>query len=310
MPTFRKIASQDAPTSEDRQPESWQVESFEGGDTFNVPIGWAWIRAEQICDAVVSGSTPSAEKMNARGGEIPYIKVYNLTFHGRLDFSIKPTFIDKDTHYGQLARSRVFPNDVLINIVGPPLGKVARVPDVHSEWNINQAIVAFRPSRYIDSRFLCYTLMSQLVRVQLESTAKATAGQYNIAVTTCRKIFFPLPPLVEQRRIVAAIEQQLTRLDAGVAALKAAQARLQRYKAAVLKAACEGRLAPQDPADEPADALLRRILSERRAKWEGEQEAKLRAQGRMLLDDGWRAKYQEPEGPDTTGLPALPQGWV
>jgi type I restriction enzyme S subunit len=120
----------------------------------------------------------------------------------------------------------------------------------------------------------------------------------------------PLPPLGEQRRIVEAIETQLTRLDAGVASLRRAQAGLRRYKAAVLKAACEGRLVPQDASDEPADALLRRILDERRAKWEAEQIAKMRAQGRMVLDDGWRAKYQEPQGPNTTSLSELPKGWV
>jgi type I restriction enzyme S subunit len=120
----------------------------------------------------------------------------------------------------------------------------------------------------------------------------------------------PLPPLAEQRRIVEAIEQQLTRLDAGVASLKRAQAGLRRYKAAVLKAACEGRLAPQDPTDEPANALLSRILAERRVKWEAEQIAKMHAQGRMVLDDGWRAKYQEPQGPDASALVELPKGWV
>ena len=104
----------------------------------------------------------------------------------------------------------------------------------------------------------------------------------------------PLPPLPEQRRIVAEIEKQFTRLDAGVAALKRVQTNLKRYRASVLKAACEGRLAPQDPADEPADRLLARILAERRAKWEAEHPGK---------------KYVEPAAPVTDGLPELPEGW-
>ena len=57
---------------------------------------------------------------------------------------------------------------------------------------------------------------------------------------------FPVPPYEEQQRIVAEIEKHLTRLDAAVAALKRAQANLRRYRASVLKAACEGRLVPQD----------------------------------------------------------------
>jgi type I restriction enzyme, S subunit len=143
---------------------------------------------------------------------------------------------------------------------------------------------------------------------QREDSHGATRDGINTAQLL--NLLVALPPLPEQRRIVAAIEQQLTRLDAGVASLKRAQAGLRRYKAAVLKAACEGRLVPQDSSDEPADALLRRILDERRAKWEAEQIARMQAQGRMILDDGWQQKYQEPQGPDMTGLPELPAGWV
>jgi type I restriction enzyme S subunit len=104
----------------------------------------------------------------------------------------------------------------------------------------------------------------------------------------------PLPPLPEQHRIVAEIEKQFTRLDTGVAALKRVQANLRRYRASVLKAACEGRLAPQDPADEPADRLLARILAERRVKWQAAHGGK---------------KYVEPAAPVTAGLPELPVGW-
>ncbi len=113
----------------------------------------------------------------------------------------------------------------------------------------------------------------------------------------------PLAPLPSKRRIVAEIETQFTRLDAAVAALKRVQARLRRYKASVLKAACEGRLVPTEAElaraegreYEPAAVLLQRILSQRRAKWEAEHPGK---------------RYQEPEPPDTSELPELPEGWV
>ena len=114
---------------------------------------------------------------------------------------------------------------------------------------------------------------------------------------------FPLPPLPEQRRIVAEIEKQLTRLDSSVTALKRVQANLKRYRASVLKAACEGKLVPTEAElarsegrdYEPADQLLARILSERRVQWEAQEKR--------------RGKYKEPVAPDNTGLPALPEGW-
>jgi type I restriction enzyme S subunit len=109
-------------------------------------------------------------------------------------------------------------------------------------------------------------------------------------------------PLPEQRRIVAEIEKQFTRLEAGVAALRRAQANLKRYRAAVLKAACEGRLVPTEAelaktgtrkaTFETGEALLARILTERRQNWQG------------------RGQYKEPVVPDTTKLAQLPNGWT
>ncbi len=118
-------------------------------------------------------------------------------------------------------------------------------------------------------------------------------------------LIVPIAPLDEQHRIVAAIEQQFTRLDAGIAALRRAQTKLKRYRAAVLKAAVEGKLTEtwrtQHPDTEPASILLERILKERRAKWE----ADLRAKGK----DPAKVRYVEPAKPDTESLPELPEGW-
>ena len=117
-------------------------------------------------------------------------------------------------------------------------------------------------------------------------------------------ITLPLAPLPEQRRIVAEIEKQFTRLDASVELLKRAQANLKRYRASVLKAACEGSLVPTEAElaraegrdYEPAGVLLERILAERRARWESQEKR--------------RGKYKEPSAPDTSGLPELPEGWA
>jgi type I restriction enzyme S subunit len=127
-----------------------------------------------------------------------------------------------------------------------------------------------------------------------------------------------LPPRAEQGRIVAEVEQQLTRLDAAVAALKRVRANLRRYRAAVLKAACEGRLVPTEAelarkegrGYQTGEQLLARILEERRAKWEADQLARMTASGKPPKDDSWKRKYKEPEPPDTSNLPPLPEGWT
>ena len=172
--------------------------------------GWVYATAEQICDQIASGSTPSPEAMFSGAGEVPFLKVYNLTFDGSLDFTVKPTFVSNATHQGMLARSRSVPGDVLMNIVGPPLGKVSVVPPAFPEWNINQAIVTFRTSAGLVNQLLAHWLLAQPVLSRLEWTAKATAGQHNLQVSTCRKLPIPVPPLAEQIRIVAEVDRHLS----------------------------------------------------------------------------------------------------
>jgi type I restriction enzyme S subunit len=176
----------------------------------DLPSGWSWVSAAEVCEIVASGSTPKPDEMSSGTGEVPLIKVYNLGFDGSLDFTVKPTFIRRAIHDGPLARSRCLPGDVLINIVGPPLGKVSLVPDDFPEWNINQAIVTFRAGPRIVNHLLAYWLMAPPVQRRIERTAKATAGQYNVQVSTCRKLVLPLPALDEQHRIVAEVDRRLS----------------------------------------------------------------------------------------------------
>ncbi len=175
-----------------------------------LPEGWTYATTEQMCEQIASGSTPPPDAMFSGAGDVPFLKVYNLTFDGSLDFTVKPTYVAGTTHQGLLARSRSIPGDVLMNIVGPPLGKVSIVPSVFPEWNINQAIVTFRTSPGLVNRLLAHWLLAGPVLSRLERTAKATAGQHNLQVSTCRRLPIPIPPLAEQVRIVAELDRHLS----------------------------------------------------------------------------------------------------
>ena len=91
-----------------------------------------------------------------------------------------------------------------------------------------------------------YSLLRGRSRTTSSDVAKGSTIKRSRHRRRPRAIPFPLAPLAEQRRIVAAIEANLTRLDAGVANLERVRAKLKRYRAAVLKAACEGRLVPTE----------------------------------------------------------------
>lgn len=186
---------------------------------------------------------------------------------------------------------RFGPDDVLYGSLRPYLNKVYR-PDF--EGLCSAEFIVFRKAPHLISKYLQYFL-NQWSFVEFINRQNA-GDRPRVKFEQMTAYPFPLAPLPEQERIVAEIEKQFTRLDTAVATLHRLQANLNRYKASVLKAACEGRLVPQDPHDEPAADLLRRILAERRAQWQAANPGK---------------KYQEPEGVGGTAvLPALPDGWV
>ncbi|MEU6355644.1 restriction endonuclease subunit S [Streptomyces sp. NPDC047072] len=262
-----------------------------------LPAGWSWRVARDVCSSIVSGSTPQASLMHADVGDVPFLKVYNISKRGFVDFTVRPTFIDRDTHEQGLKRSRVLPGDVLTNIVGPPLGKTAVVPANHPEWNMNQAIVAFRAGSEISPEWLRFVLQSPYVIGLLVGTARATAGQFNIALSTCRELPIPVPPRSAQdelcKELGAAIEE-LSRLEESVRGLSGEAVELRR---ALLHAAFTGTLVPQDPTDEPASALLDRIRAQRAAA-----EAKPTARRKRTL-----RKTTQAAAPTTSGRP-VPSG--
>lgn len=177
------------------------VELFECGDH-------EIVKASDVCDFITKGTTPSTGEITEEyeNGKIPFLKVYNLSFTGEMLFDENPQYILAETHNGKLARSKVYPNDVLMNIVGPPLGKFTLVTDEFEEWNINQAIAIFRAKERILPRFLLHALMQPKV---LEPFIGQAVGirQQNLSLEQCRNLQFPLPSLEEQKSFVEFAEQ-------------------------------------------------------------------------------------------------------
>lgn len=200
---------------------------------------WEMVPIKEIISVISNGSTPKADKMFSKG-EIQFLKVYNLNFDGSINLSKEPVFIERDTHETLLKRSQTKQGDVLINIVGPPLGKVSIIPEGEKEYNINQAIVMFRPNEFVTSKFLAYYLMSPQVIAWLTSTSKATAGQYNVKVSTCREIMFPKISISDQHRIVKEIESRLSQSEAAETSIAEALQKTETLRQSILKKAFSG----------------------------------------------------------------------
>jgi len=192
----------------------------------------------------------------------------------------------------------------------PYLNKVVLLP---FDGLASAEFIVFPETAGVNSRFLLWRLLSN-------DFVDFACSQYEgdrprVKFDRLGKFQLHLPPAAEQTRIVEKLEELLCDLDAGVAELQAAQKKLSQYRQSLLKAAVEGALTAdwrKGQAATPAKsgaALLARILTERRSRWETRQRARFEAQGKTP-PKGWQAKYPEPVAPDSAGLPVLPQGWV
>ena len=258
--------------------------------------GWATTTFGEVATIVGGGTPKTSQPANFEYGEIPWITPKDLSNYTEKFISRGTRNI---TERGlQKSSARMLPRKSVLMSSRAPIGYVAiaSVP-----LATNQGFKSFILPHGINSSFVYYLLLR--FREEIQALGVGTTFK-EVSAAKAATIPLPLPPLPEQRRIVAEIEKHSTRLDASVAALKRVQSNLKRYRASVLKSACEGKLVPTEAElarsegrdYEPSDRLLERILSERRAQWESQENR--------------RGKYKEPVTPDTTDLPDLPEGWV
>ena len=135
--------------------------------------------------------------------------------------------------------------DVLFAKITPCMenGKMAVVPKVVNDYGFGSTeFHVLRPKDGIEARYVYYFVSSQTFRGVAERYMTGAVGQKRVSTTYLKEQQIPLAPLEQQKRIVAEIEKQFSRLDEAVANLKRVKVNLKRYKAAVLKAAVEGKL--------------------------------------------------------------------
>lgn len=238
---------------------------------FEIPNSWRWVRLGEIAYAA-SGSTPDKTCFVNNG--IPYLKGYNIR-NQKVDFDFCPQYIKEDTHNNQLKRSKTQVGDLIMNIVGPPLGKLAIIPSSLPECNFNQAhvLIRFFSFKELLTKYTFFFLSEMSVINSMDK--RGTAGQQNISLSQVKNIPIPLPPLSEQRRIVSKLESLLPKIDS----LSETETRLSvlestlgdRLWKSVLQEAIAGRLTTQLESDGTADILLDQIKAAHREAFLAEQ---------------------------------------
>ena len=272
-----------------------------------VPPGWAKTNVGEVGD-VRLGRQRSPKN---RSADFPtkYVRAANITWAG-LDLS---DVLDMDFRPSEVASYRLLPGDVLLSEASGSAGEVGKPAIWSGELEnccFQNTVIRFRPTA-VSSKFALIAFL-HFARNSVFARVSKGVGIHHLSADRFASMPFLLPPEEEQGRIVAKIEELLSDLDAGLAALKRAKANLKRYRAAVLKAAVEGKLTEdwraKHPATESASKLLERILAERRRKWEADQLAKFAA-AEKEPPKNWREKYVEPTPPESSGFPELPTAW-
>jgi type I restriction enzyme S subunit len=264
-------------------------------DSKQLPVGWSVLTIEEIADV--------NPRLNKAG--IPddlNVSFVPMAAVGAADGSVD---VSGERLFGEVKKgfTPFQEGDVLFAKITPCMenGKMAIVPQVENGIGFGSTeFHVLRPKEGIDARYIYYYVSSKNFRGEAERYMSGAVGQKRVTTPYLKESEIPVAPPDQQKRIVAEIEKQFSRLDEAVANLKRVKANLKRYKAAVLKAAVEGRLVEteaelarrQGRDFGTGEQLLQRILKTRRSQWQG------------------KGKYKEPAAPDMTGLPELPEGWV
>ena len=227
---------------------------------FEIPESWEWVRFSNIYWQLTDG-THSTPKYTMSG--IPFLSVKDMS-SGKLSFS-NTKYISPEEHSVLSQRCHPQKGDLLLSKVGTT--GIPLIIDTDKEFSIfvSLALIKFFPD-LIDSRFLLYMINSPLVQLQAADNTRGV-GNKNWVLKAISDTIMVLPPLAEQHRIVAKIEELLPKVEEYGKAqdeLNKLNAELpERLKKSILQEAIEGRLVPQDPNDEPASVLLAKIRKEK-----------------------------------------------
>ncbi|MBI1808048.1 MAG: restriction endonuclease subunit S [Ignavibacteria bacterium] len=255
--------------------------------TAGLPKGWVWTTIKDVCDELIGGGTPSRQVPEYFGGNIVWLTPTEIAKHNIL------TIYDSREKLSELglteSSARLIPTGAVLLTSRASIGFVAIVG---CQLSTNQGFASFVCTNALMNLYLAHWLKHQKQKLEREATGTTFK---EISKAKLRGFDFPLPPLPEQHRIVAKIEELFTKLDAGVKALNEIKVQLKRYRQSVLKSAFEGKLTAEWRNAHKgelgsASILLEQIKEERKKKLGN--------------------RYKEFPPIDTSELPELPEGWV
>ena len=224
--------------------------------SFDLPKGWEWCRMIDICKIITDG-THSTPKYTESG--IPFISVKDIT-KGIIDFS-DTKFISNEEHEVLIKRCNPEFGDVLLTKVGTT--GIAKVVDTQKKFSIFVSVALLKLfNQCIDSKYIELLINSPFVRKQSEEGTQGV-GNKNLVIRCIKSFIIPIPPLEEQKRIVAKVDELFELIDELDNNKQELLDSISNTRNKVLQLAIQGKLVEQCEDDEPASVLLERIKAEK-----------------------------------------------
>lgn len=219
-----------------------------------LPKGWALATVDEV--AATGGVTdgPFGSNLKTEHYTEAGPRVVRLQNIGDGVFRDEKAHISEG-HFDRLAKHAVEPSDVLVASLGELLPRACMAPESLGPAIVKADCIRVRAGAGVVPALLMWSLNAPQSRQRVGESIKGV-GRPRINLRDLRALELAIPPLPEQERIVAAIEEAFSKLDAGEAGLRTVRHLVKRMRDALLAAAVTGRLVPQDPTDTPATKLL------------------------------------------------------
>ena len=221
---------------------------------FEVPNGWVWSILPNLCTIPITDGTHQTPTYTDKEHGIPFISSKDVTSQKINWDNIK--YITKELHEELYKRVAPQKDDILLAKNGTT--GVAAIVEDSRVFDIYVTLALIRPNKNVNPYYLYYVINSGFCKEQFNSNLTGI-GLPNLHLTDIKKTFIPLPPLTEQERIVSEIKRWFTLIDKLEQEKTDLLTAIKQTKSKILDLAIHGKLVSQDPNDEPASELLKRI---------------------------------------------------
>lgn len=177
--------------------------------SLDLPTGWALARVGSLVSKLGSGSTPRGGKSAYVDSGIPFLRSQNVWNDGLKTADI--AYIPEETH-NSMSNTKVYPNDVLLNITGASLGRATIFPTALKEANVSQHVTIIRLIEKEMSEFLLLGIHSPMIQ-RLVWDRQVGVAIEGLSKKVLELFEFPIPPLSEQKRIISKVQSLITLCD-------------------------------------------------------------------------------------------------